>query len=126
MSGLQVTPLVKVSQNYRMTADYSFYDFNESSNVLSRTTEVRTGLQSTLGSKAKLDLDHSFRFKDSGRYVRDDPRGAAPVCQGVGRDVSRSSPSRRGTISARSLRCTPRSALRSASSARAAIRPPPR
>ena len=69
--GLQVTPLVKVSQNYKMEADYSFYDFTESSNALSRTTEVRTGLQSTLGSKAKLNLDHSFRFKDSGRYVRD-------------------------------------------------------
>jgi hypothetical protein len=71
--GLQVTPSVKVSQTYKMTADYSFYDFNEGSNVLSRTTEVRTGLQSTLGRKAKLSVDHSFRFKDSGRYVRDDP-----------------------------------------------------
>jgi hypothetical protein len=71
--GLQVTPLVKVTQSYKMTADYSFYDFNEGSNVLSRTTEVRTGLQSTLGSKAKLGVDHSFRFKDSGLYVRDTP-----------------------------------------------------
>jgi hypothetical protein len=71
--GLQVTPLVKVTQGYKMTADYSFYDFNESSNVLSRTTEVRTRLESTLGRKAKLSVDHSFRFKDSGRYVRDTP-----------------------------------------------------
>jgi hypothetical protein len=71
--GIQVTPLVKVTQSYKMTADYSFYDFNESSNALSRTTEVRTGLQSTLGLKAKLNVDHSFRFKDSGRFVRDNP-----------------------------------------------------
>jgi hypothetical protein len=71
--GLQVTPAVKVTQTYKMTADYSFYDFNESSNILSRTTEVRTGLQATLGQKAKLGLDHSYRFKDSGRYVRDFP-----------------------------------------------------
>lgn len=74
--GLQITPLVKVTQKYSMAADYSFYDFNENSNSLSRTTEVRTGLQSTVGSKAKLNLDHSFRFKDAGRYVRDNP--AAP------------------------------------------------
>lgn len=71
--GFAVTPLVKLTQSYRMTADYSFYDFNESSNVLSRTTDVRTGLASTLGSKAKLNLDHTFRFKDSGLYVRATP-----------------------------------------------------
>ncbi len=72
-AGLQLTPLVKISQKYQMTADYSFYDFNENSNTLSRTTEVRTGLQSTLGGMAKLNLDHSFRFKDSGKYVRSTP-----------------------------------------------------
>jgi hypothetical protein len=71
--GLQVTPLIKINQKYAMTADYSFYNFNEISNSLSRTTEVRTGLQSTVGSKAKLNLDHLFRFKDAGKYVRDNP-----------------------------------------------------
>jgi hypothetical protein len=71
--GLQVTPLAKLTQSYKMTADYSFYDFNESTNALSRTTEVRTGLQSTIGSKGKLGVDHSYRFKDTGRYVRDNP-----------------------------------------------------
>lgn len=66
-------PSLQISQRYTITADYSFYLFNEDNNGLVRTTEVRTQLRSTVGSKVKLDLDHSFRFRDSGQYTRDVP-----------------------------------------------------
>jgi hypothetical protein len=72
-SNLQLSPTMKVGQKYAMTADYSFYDFNESNNGLIRTTEVRTSFTSVLGKKAKLDAEHNFRFKDSGQYVRENP-----------------------------------------------------
>ncbi len=66
-------PSLQISQRYTITADYSFYRFNEDNNGLVRTTEVRTQLRSTIGSRAKLELDHSFRFRDSGRYTSDVP-----------------------------------------------------
>jgi len=64
----QLDPSVQLDQKYVITADYTFYRFNERSNNLVRTTEVRTGLKSTIGKKAKLDLEHQYRFKDSGEY----------------------------------------------------------
>lgn len=68
---MQMSETMRLSQRYTMTADYSFYDFNENNNGLIRTTEVRTNFVSTVGAKARLDAEHSFRFKDSGQYTRD-------------------------------------------------------
>jgi hypothetical protein len=71
----QVTPVVRASQRYTMTADYAFYDFNENNNGLVRTTEVRTNVTSTVGSKVNLALEHDYRFKDNGSYVRSGTTG---------------------------------------------------
>lgn len=70
---LPLTSDIQLSQKYTMTADYSFYNFNEENNGLVRTTEVRTGLNSTVGTKVKLQIDHDYRFKDAGSYIRSAP-----------------------------------------------------
>lgn len=64
-----LNPNLSINQKYTITADYSFYNFNENSNGLVRTSEIRTGLDSTVGEKIKLSLKHDYRFKDSGKYA---------------------------------------------------------
>ncbi len=63
-------PDLKVTQKYSITADYTVFGYDENRNQLVRTTEVRTTLTSLLGTRIRCDLAHVFRYKDSGKYVR--------------------------------------------------------
>ncbi len=68
----QAAPDLKLTQKYTMSADYALYDLlpsTSNSNSLVRTTEVRTEMDGTIGSKIHLQGDDQFRFKDSGFYV---------------------------------------------------------
>jgi hypothetical protein len=72
----QASPALKVAQKCTFSADYSFYDFDENRNFLTRLTEVRTTLTGHVGARADLALVHLWQFRDSGRFGRAAP-GAA-------------------------------------------------
>lgn len=67
---------VKVSQQFKISADYTFFTFDESSNTLRRTNEVRTDIDARIGSNTNLAVEHVYRFGDSGRFRQEDGRGA--------------------------------------------------
>ncbi|MCC7143249.1 MAG: hypothetical protein IT349_14210 [Candidatus Eisenbacteria bacterium] len=73
----KLSPNVTFNQKYLLSAAYSVFDFREDSNRLVRSTQVTTGLNSRLGERATLKLEHRYTFKDLGSYVRlvqTDPR----------------------------------------------------
>jgi len=69
--GYKLTPAVEISQTYSIYAVASEFDFNENNNQLSRTSEVKSRLISSLTPKLRLELDHDYRFRDSGSYLLD-------------------------------------------------------
>jgi len=69
----RLSPGVVITQKYKLTADYTFNVFSENRNVLARLTEVRTIFQGAIGQKARLNLNHTFTFRDSGQFFRKSP-----------------------------------------------------
>ena len=73
----KLSPNVTLGQKYQLSAVYSVFDFDENSNSLTRTTAVNTILTSFIGENVRLNLEHKYTFKDSGKYVHlqlSDPR----------------------------------------------------
>lgn len=59
---------VKVSQQFNISADYTFFTFDESSNTLRRTNEVRTNVETHFGPSSTVRFEHNYRFGDSGTF----------------------------------------------------------
>ncbi|MBU1951148.1 MAG: hypothetical protein KJ927_20725, partial [Candidatus Eisenbacteria bacterium] len=55
-------------QTFSMSADYTFYKFNESGNTLRRTNEVKTVIEPNLSPNTSVKFEHQYRFGDSGGY----------------------------------------------------------
>lgn len=60
-----------ITQNARMSADYSFYDFSETRNFLIRSTTLHTVFRTTLLRKIALALIHDYRYQDQGGVTRE-------------------------------------------------------
>lgn len=66
----KLRPAIKLNQTYTITATSSEYLFNRTSNGLVRGSEVRTKFDGLVGTRVRLALDHQFRSKNSGSYLR--------------------------------------------------------
>jgi hypothetical protein len=60
-----------ISQNTRMSADYSFYEFSETRDALIRSTSLHTVFRTRLMSKIGLALVHDYRYQDQGGVTRE-------------------------------------------------------
>jgi hypothetical protein len=69
----KMTPATRISQRYSISADYGFFVFAEDRNSLTRETKVTTQIASQVSQRLGLQLDHDFRFRDSGAYTRETP-----------------------------------------------------
>lgn len=69
-----VSETVKVRQRYSVAAVFSNNDFDEENDLLTRTSEARTWIDAAIGAALKLQLEHSYQFRNSGRYTRSSPR----------------------------------------------------
>jgi opacity protein-like surface antigen len=67
-----LSPEVSVSQRYELSADYTFYTFNEDSNFLIRNFSITTGLDWRPFDPLKLGIEHRYRAQDEGAYVKDE------------------------------------------------------
>lgn len=59
-----------LSQKYSINADYTFYDFDEDKNSLVRSNDVLTDFSQTIFTNLAIGLQHHYRFRDSGQYIR--------------------------------------------------------
>ena len=64
-------PNISVSQRYELSADYTFYTYDESSNFLIRNFVVDTSFDWDPVRRLKLGLSHGYRIQDEGSYVED-------------------------------------------------------
>jgi hypothetical protein len=69
----KILPDVSFAQRYAVTAVSSTFDRSEDRSNLVRTSEIRSKLDSQIGERTKLLLEHMFRYKDSGAFSRDFP-----------------------------------------------------
>jgi len=73
---LQATPTLLILQNYRLSANYLIYDYDEPHNTLTRLRTVDTVIQESLFTFASVKLTHNFFFQDHGTYSRSSPEEA--------------------------------------------------
>jgi hypothetical protein len=66
-----LSPRVTVAQKYELSADYTFYTYNDDSNFLIRNFSVLTVLDWRPFDPLKLSVEHRFRAQDEGAYVKD-------------------------------------------------------
>jgi len=69
-----MSPTTSISQNTRMNADYSFYKYSESRNLLIRSTTLHTVLRTKLLRKVGIALVHDYRYQDQGGVTREGGR----------------------------------------------------
>ncbi len=67
----RMSPTTSISQNARMSADYSFYEFSEKKDFLIRNTTLHTVLTTRPFSRLALALIHDYRYQDQGGVVRE-------------------------------------------------------
>jgi hypothetical protein len=77
-------PRMTVAQKYELSADYTFYTYNEDSNFLIRNFSVLTVLDWRPFDPLKLSIEHRFRAQDEGAYVKD-----ATGAEGYGKNSER-------------------------------------
>jgi hypothetical protein len=65
------TPRFSANQRYTLSADYTFYTYDEDSNFLIRNFSVSTGLNWKPFDPLSLTIDHTYRSQDEGSYVKD-------------------------------------------------------
>ncbi|MFH1502256.1 MAG: hypothetical protein ABIG03_04340 [Candidatus Eisenbacteria bacterium] len=63
---------VSVTQKYELSADYTFYTYDQDSNFLIRSFAVNTGVDWRPLKAVRLSIDHKYRAQDEGAYVEDD------------------------------------------------------
>ncbi len=66
------SPRVSVKQLYELSADYTFYTFDRSSNSLIRNFGVTTDLDWRIIGNVNTTLTHRYRGQDEGSYVEGD------------------------------------------------------
>lgn len=66
------TPRFSASQRYQLSADYTFYQYDEDSNFLIRNMTITTGITWHPFDPLDLSVDHIYRVQDEGAYVRDE------------------------------------------------------
>ena len=67
----RMSPTTSISQNARMSADYSFYEFSESKNFLIRNTTLHTVFRTRVLKKIGLVVLHDYRYQDQGGVERE-------------------------------------------------------
>lgn len=65
-------PNLSASQAYEISADYTFYTYDEDSNFLIRSYNVTTGLSWKPTGKIRLNFEHKYKGQDEGSYVEDE------------------------------------------------------
>ena len=68
----QVTPRVTFREEGSIVANATVFDFEENRNRLSRTTELRTSIDSQVMPRVGLSLRYTLRFLQDGSYRRGD------------------------------------------------------
>jgi hypothetical protein len=58
-----------ITQRYSISADYTQLDFRPEQNSLTRETKVSTQIKSQVTDRTVVELDHDYRFRDSGSYA---------------------------------------------------------
>jgi hypothetical protein len=67
----RMSPTTSISQNTRMSADYSFYEFAGNRDALIRSTSLHTVFNTKLLSRIGLALVHDYRYQDQGGVTRE-------------------------------------------------------
>ncbi|MFH1866447.1 MAG: hypothetical protein ABIK85_11255, partial [Candidatus Eisenbacteria bacterium] len=78
------TPRFSASQRYQLSADYTFYQYDNDANFLIRNMSITTGLNWKPFDPLDLGLEHSWRGQDEGSYGED-----AFGVEGYGRNSER-------------------------------------
>jgi hypothetical protein len=65
------SPKISASQKYQLSADYTFYDYDNDSNFLIRNMTITTGFNWKPFTPLELGFDHTWRAQDEGSYVED-------------------------------------------------------
>ena len=65
------TPRFGASQRYRLSADYTFYQYDPDANFLIRNMSVTTGCNWKLFGALDLGVEHTWRGQDEGSYIED-------------------------------------------------------
>ncbi|MBD3334322.1 MAG: hypothetical protein GF355_02300 [Candidatus Eisenbacteria bacterium] len=71
-----LTKRLTVEQQFNIFADYTFFTFDEGSNTLRRTNEVKTIITPEIGDNTTLNVEHLYRRGDSGGYQRTGQTGS--------------------------------------------------
>lgn len=66
----KMSEVTSISQNARMSADYSFYEFSESRDFLIRNTTLHTVFRTRLLRRIGLTLIHDYRYQDKGGVTK--------------------------------------------------------
>jgi hypothetical protein len=59
---------IDVTQNYDISAVYTFYHFGDSQNTLVRNSNVQTRFGIPIARGFRVDLHHNYKFQDQGSY----------------------------------------------------------
>lgn len=81
---LAVTTRTRVSQTYNFTALFSSFRFKPESDNIQRTREIKTSISHQLLKKVALELNHGFKYRETGGYRRD-ARGTRIFAKGENR-----------------------------------------
>lgn len=68
---------MRVTQIFNVSADYTYFTFNDANNTLRRTNEVKTEIASDLAPNTVVEFEHLYRFGDSGDFSLPGGGGAA-------------------------------------------------
>jgi len=60
---------IQVSQNFQVSAAYTYYVYNEASNSLTRMNRVSSTANVPLWEGSKIDVEHIFERSDTGAYL---------------------------------------------------------
>jgi hypothetical protein len=59
-----------ISQNLKLSADYSFYEYSQSRDFLIRSTDLFTTFRTRLLNRIGIQLLHNYRFQDQGGVTK--------------------------------------------------------
>ncbi len=68
---MHLSPTVSLTQRYTLSADYTSYTFDHTSNSLIRGLSIATELDWKPMARLKLDATHTYSGQDEGSYVED-------------------------------------------------------
>jgi len=62
---------IKITQNYDVSAIYTYYHFAESKNALVRNSNIKTRFSIPITSRLKADFTHTYKYQDQGSFYED-------------------------------------------------------